>query len=32
MLIARALPENEGSAFLERCRVFLRGAIGEEIL
>jgi TetR/AcrR family transcriptional repressor of nem operon len=32
MVIARALPENEGSAFLERCRAFLRGAIGEEIL
>jgi TetR/AcrR family transcriptional repressor of nem operon len=32
MVIARALPENEGSAFLERCRAFLRGAVGEEIL
>jgi hypothetical protein len=32
MVIARALPENEGSAFLERCRAFLGGAIGEEIL
>jgi TetR/AcrR family transcriptional regulator, transcriptional repressor for nem operon len=32
MLIARALPESEGSAFLGRCRAFLRGAIGEEIL
>jgi TetR/AcrR family transcriptional repressor of nem operon len=32
IVIARALPENEGSAFLERCRGFLRGAIGEEIL
>ena len=32
LLIARALPENEGSVFLERCRAFLRGAIGEEIL
>ena len=32
MVIARALPENEGSAFLEHCRAFLRGAIGEEIL
>jgi TetR/AcrR family transcriptional repressor of nem operon len=32
MVIARALPENEGRDFLERCRAFLRGAIGEEIL
>ena len=32
MVIARALPEKEGSAFLESCRAFLRGAIGEEIL
>jgi hypothetical protein len=32
MVIARALPENEGSAFLERCRTFLRDAIGKEIL
>jgi hypothetical protein len=32
MVIARALPQNEGSAFLERCRAFLHGAIGEEIL
>ena len=32
MVIARALPENEGSAFLERCRAFLRAAIGDEVL
>jgi TetR/AcrR family transcriptional repressor of nem operon len=32
MVIARALPENEGKAFLERCRAFLGTAIGEEIL
>lgn len=32
MIIARALPEDEGSAFLERCRAFLRASIGEEIL
>ena len=32
MVIARAFPESEGRAFLERCRAFLRGAIGEEIL
>jgi hypothetical protein len=32
MVIARALPEIEGSAFLGRCRNFLRGAIGKEIL
>ncbi|MGB8908100.1 MAG: helix-turn-helix domain-containing protein [Candidatus Cybelea sp.] len=32
LVIARALPEDEGSAFLERCRAFLRGAIGKEIL
>jgi TetR/AcrR family transcriptional regulator, transcriptional repressor for nem operon len=32
MVIARALPENEGSAFLERCRAFLHGAIGKEVL
>lgn len=32
IVIARALPENEGSAFLEHCRGFLRRAIGEEIL
>jgi len=24
--------EIEGGAFLERCRAFLRGAVGEEIL
>ena len=32
MVIARAPPENEGSAFLERCRAFLHGAIGKEVL
>jgi TetR/AcrR family transcriptional repressor of nem operon len=32
MVIARALPETEGRAFLERCRAFLGGAIGKEIL
>jgi TetR/AcrR family transcriptional repressor of nem operon len=32
LLIARAFPEKEGREYLERCRAFLRGAIGEEIL
>jgi TetR/AcrR family transcriptional repressor of nem operon len=32
MVIARALPETEGSAYLEHCRAFLRSAVGEEIL
>jgi TetR/AcrR family transcriptional repressor of nem operon len=32
MVIARALPENEGGEFLARCRAFLRSTIGEEIL
>jgi TetR/AcrR family transcriptional regulator, transcriptional repressor for nem operon len=32
MIIARAFPENEGSAYLESCRAFLRRAIGEGIL
>jgi TetR/AcrR family transcriptional repressor of nem operon len=32
MVIARGLPEDEGREYLERCRAFLRSAIGEEIL
>lgn len=32
MVLSRALPESEGSEFLERCRAFLRDALGEEIL
>ena len=32
MVIARALPETEGTAYLEKCRAFLRASVGEEIL